>query len=118
MYNFLIEYYGLGGTKGTRRLARWSPDPRLLLLPPERIIDDRDCGGEADGGGGTIVPTSDAARDAAISASNGLGGIILENASMDDLGDGTRHEVWRMPTPALPAASGSRIYGRLRITRP
>jgi hypothetical protein len=38
--------------------------------------------------------------------------------SANDLGDGTRHEVWRMPTPALPAASGSRIYGRLRITRP
>ena len=38
--------------------------------------------------------------------------------SATDLGDGTRHEVWRMPTPAPPAASGSRIYGRLRITRP
>lgn len=28
IYNFLIEYYGLKGAKGTRRLARWSPGPR------------------------------------------------------------------------------------------
>jgi hypothetical protein len=27
VYNFLIEYYGLKGVKGTRRLARWSPAP-------------------------------------------------------------------------------------------
>jgi hypothetical protein len=31
IYNFLIEYYGLKGSKGVRRLIRWSPDPRLLL---------------------------------------------------------------------------------------
>ena len=31
IYNFLIEYYGLKGSKGTRRLARWSPCPSLLL---------------------------------------------------------------------------------------
>jgi hypothetical protein len=31
VYNFLIEYYGLKGTKGPRRLARWSPSPSLLL---------------------------------------------------------------------------------------
>lgn len=31
VYNFLIEYYGLKGAKGPRRLARWSPrlDPLL-----------------------------------------------------------------------------------------
>jgi hypothetical protein len=27
VYNFLIEYYGLKGVKGTRRLARWMPAP-------------------------------------------------------------------------------------------
>jgi hypothetical protein len=26
VYNFLIEYYGLKGTKGVKRLARWSPN--------------------------------------------------------------------------------------------
>lgn len=31
--NFLIEYYGLKGHKGTKRLARWSPSPNLLLRP-------------------------------------------------------------------------------------
>jgi hypothetical protein len=30
-YNFLVEYYGLKGLKGPRRLARWSPDPALML---------------------------------------------------------------------------------------
>ena len=27
VYNFLIEYYGLKGIKGVKRLARWSPKP-------------------------------------------------------------------------------------------
>jgi hypothetical protein len=31
VYNFLVEYYGLKGAKGPRRLARWSPSPGLLL---------------------------------------------------------------------------------------
>lgn len=31
VYNFLIEYYGLKGVKGVKRLARWSPSPNLLL---------------------------------------------------------------------------------------
>ena len=31
IYNFLIEYYGIKGSKGPRRLGRWSPDPSLLL---------------------------------------------------------------------------------------
>ncbi|CAB9497598.1 expressed unknown protein [Seminavis robusta] len=33
IYNFLIEYYGLKGVKGTKRLARWCPSPNLLLHP-------------------------------------------------------------------------------------
>jgi hypothetical protein len=32
VYNFLVEYYGLKGAKGPRRLARWSPDPALLMV--------------------------------------------------------------------------------------
>lgn len=31
VYNFLIEYYGIKGTKGVRRLTRWAPSPTLLL---------------------------------------------------------------------------------------
>jgi hypothetical protein len=34
--NFLIEYYGLKGPKGTKRLARWSPSPNLLIHSEER----------------------------------------------------------------------------------
>ncbi|KAL7566963.1 hypothetical protein ACA910_019894 [Epithemia clementina (nom. ined.)] len=33
VYNFLIEYYGLRGGKGPRRLARWSPCLSLLVPP-------------------------------------------------------------------------------------
>lgn len=29
--NFLIEYYGLKGLRGVKRLGRWSPNPQLLL---------------------------------------------------------------------------------------
>lgn len=32
VYNFLIEYYGLKGAKGVKRLARWSPPLEELLL--------------------------------------------------------------------------------------
>jgi hypothetical protein len=32
IYNFLIEYYGLKGSKGVRKLIRWAPSPALLLL--------------------------------------------------------------------------------------
>ncbi|CAJ1936477.1 unnamed protein product [Cylindrotheca closterium] len=31
VYNFLIEYYGLKGAKGVRKLCRWSPSPGLLM---------------------------------------------------------------------------------------
>eukprot|EP00980_Cylindrotheca_fusiformis_P024809 scaffold12503_cov143-Cylindrotheca_fusiformis.AAC.3 len=37
VYNFLIEYYGLKGAKGTRRLSRWSPSPGLLLQSTSKI---------------------------------------------------------------------------------
>lgn len=32
VYNFLKDYYGVRGRKGTRRLARYSPGPGVLLL--------------------------------------------------------------------------------------
>ena len=50
VYNFLIEYYGLKGAKGPRRLARWSPTLNPLVGRDEN-------------------------------------GILLEQATEDDLGD-------------------------------
>ena len=38
VYNFLIEYYGLKGSKGPRRLARWSPCPSLLLSSSSSLL--------------------------------------------------------------------------------
>jgi hypothetical protein len=37
VYNFLIEYYGLKGSKGPRRLSRWAPSPGLLLQSTSKI---------------------------------------------------------------------------------
>jgi hypothetical protein len=42
VYNFLIEYYGLKGAKGPRRLARWSPSPGLLLQEKTTQIETLD----------------------------------------------------------------------------
>ena len=102
VYNFLVEYYGLAGSKGPRRLARWSPDPKLLLSPPrvdDHIIDDETG----------IIRTSDAAFDAAMVASNGRGGILIQNARVDDLG-GTLHMKGSVP---IPIANSDELYGIL-----
>jgi hypothetical protein len=87
IYNFLIEYYGIKGAKGPRRLARWSPDPALLLEE-----SDNDSHGKSNGVFSTLICT-DGTNDvynAAMKASHGLGGILLENANEDDMG-GTLH---------------------------
>ena len=85
VYNFLIEYYGLKGNKGTRRLARWTPNPRLLLQSDntqDRItrIDE-------------LMPTSnymtefEANDDSNLVHKNcQMDGILLEGGSADDLG--------------------------------
>jgi hypothetical protein len=39
VFNFLIEYYGLKGSKATRRLARWSPTPQLLVQKESKITE-------------------------------------------------------------------------------
>jgi len=56
VYNFLIDYYGLKGSQGPRRLARWSPAPRSAI--------EITTGGV--GGGG---------------------GVLLQGATEEDLGD-------------------------------
>jgi hypothetical protein len=87
IYNFLIEYYGLKGAKGPRRLARWAPDPKLLWDNDHNVVK-----GDAST---TCSSTSIASENgqvykAAMKVSHGLGGILLENANLDDLG-GTLH---------------------------
>jgi len=80
IFNFLIEYYGLKGAKGVKRLARWSPDPSLLLLNDEGGCHD-----------GIRIQTGrnkcdEVIIEAAMKASHNLGGIFLENATEDDIG--------------------------------
>jgi len=49
IYNFLLRYYNIRGAAGTRRLARWSPGPNVILegggFPPRsaRLIDPVAC---------------------------------------------------------------------------
>ncbi|KAK1740270.1 hypothetical protein QTG54_009220 [Skeletonema marinoi] len=93
IYNFLIEYYGLKGAKGPRRLARWAPDPKLLW--------DEHCNEMAS----SIVSSSPSVEkeqvyQAAMKASHGLGGVLLENSSIDDLG-GTLHMRGGVPVPIM-----------------
>ena len=92
IYNFLTDYYGIKGSKGTRRLGRWSPDPSLSLSNYDSNIQNRDidiitdiqidvCGD---------VNIDDIIYKAAMKASGGKGGIFLQNANEEDMG-GTLH---------------------------
>jgi len=69
VYNFLIEYYGLKGRKGPRRLARWSPDPTTLLLLHQQQEEDE----------------KDSSSRSSIASS-----ILLQGADQEDIG-GTLH---------------------------
>jgi hypothetical protein len=76
VYNFLIEYYGLKGAKGPKRLARWSPNPALVFSEQQRIteLDELNVHLET-----TLasVKTNDKQR---------TGGILLEGATENDIG--------------------------------
>ncbi len=86
IYNFLIEYYGIKGAKGPRRLARWSPDPSVLLYDKTESMDvDGDEGSSTLNGG-----ASNKIYEKVMEVTNGLGGILLENANENDMG-GTLH---------------------------
>jgi len=147
IYNFLVEYYGIKGSKGPRRLARWSPDPSLLLScstataaatatddtdadegnaneknrmigdihihmddnSKEMKVDDTDDTDDIDDEGNaneknTMIDNSkemkvdDQVYKAAMEASFGFGGILLQNANEDDMG-GTLH--LRGSTPVI-----------------
>ena len=93
IYNFLIEYYGLKGAKGPRRLARWAPNPQLLLSG----VDSEEHN-ESSNIPTTTLSNNTTIYKAAMEASNNVGGILLENASLDDLG-GTLHMRGSVPVP-------------------
>ena len=95
VYNFLIEYYGLKGVKGPKRLSRWSPDPSLILCSNDSHSDNDDC-------------MDRDMMEAVVKASEGYGGIFLENATEEDLG-GTLHLRGSIPIPS----SSSSLYGVL-----
>lgn len=82
VYNFLIEYYGVKGGKGPRRLGRWSPNPALIL----------GLGGEGSKGEelGDLMHHTIGGGDDGDTAPFLAGGVLLEGATEDDFG-GTLH---------------------------
>jgi hypothetical protein len=96
IYNFLIEYYGLKGAKGPRRLARWAPNPKLLY----QAANNEASSSVQNEQGGEVYK-------AAMQASHGLGGILLENANLDDLG-GSLHLRGGIPVPIMAEEEGDR----------
>jgi hypothetical protein len=127
IFNFLIEYYGLKGLKGPKRLARWSPDPTLLLLSKDKdegINDGSENDNEymkihhldSDSGSSTTTTTTTTTAAATsnqllsdiITASNGYGGIFLENANVNDFNDGILHLRGAIPIP-MSLSSNSTI---------
>jgi hypothetical protein len=73
VYNFLIEYYGLKGLKGPKRLARWSPSIGLLIQKNNQITSIKEFQ-EA-----STAYTLDNYSEQGID-----GGILLEGATEDD----------------------------------
>lgn len=95
VYNFLVEYYGLKGQKGTRRMTRWSPKPDLLLQRDDRITDL-----------GQLISPLQRETEAQFD------GILLEGASVDDLG-GTLHLKGAIPHDEGIIYSPSGFFGQV-----
>lgn len=81
IYNFLIEYYGLKGSKGVNRLLRWCPDPFYYHNKTEK---DKTI--QLD----VSFPIESEQELSLISQSSHLvlSGVFLENASMRDVNSG------------------------------
>jgi len=82
VYNFLIEYYGLKGIKGPRRLARWCPSLSLLLQEETRIKTIA----ELEEASLTKCPKTRSTQDDEQQQDFDIlnGGILLEGATEDD----------------------------------
>lgn len=94
IYNFLIDYYGLKGTKGPRRLARWSPDPNLLLLNSNASNNDKNHNVHS------------------VTEKTVADGILLEGADCNnDLGT-VLHLRGAMPHPEGVVYSPAQFYGK------
>jgi hypothetical protein len=102
IYNFLIEYYGLKGQKGTRRMARWAPTPQLLMQQTERITDlDQ------------LTMTSSTSDHSVEAEEMHFDGVLLEGASGDDLG-GTLHLKGAIPHDEGIVYSPSLYFGNVQ----
>mmetsp|Transcript_11875 Transcript_11875/g.25701 ORF Transcript_11875/g.25701 Transcript_11875/m.25701 type:complete len:507 (+) Transcript_11875:59-1579(+) len=86
VYNFLIEYYGLKGSKGPRRLARWSPDFSVLAYSNDQLAASGLCS--------EVRPIDSVGGNNNIAGPQG--GILLVGATEDDF-LGTLHLKGAMP---------------------
>ena len=85
VYNFLIEYYGLKGTKGPRRLLRWSPRPGLLI-GNESTVDHIEQLEQMSGTPDEQLFPSAISNDVQQPRDIRFDGILLEGAGQDDAG--------------------------------
>lgn len=76
VYNFLIEYYGLKGVKGTKRLARWAPSPNLLLQPQDSFDNLKELLEASNSSSGSSIINGQGKETA----------ILLEGATSEDMG--------------------------------
>lgn len=122
IYNFLIEYYGLKGSKGVRRLSRWSPSLGLLLQESCSQIE-------------TVTQLEEFSslytgeeKPSTVSAPNSLNtGILLEGASENDFAS-TIHlrgativndeGVLYSPSQFFSKGDNSRIDETIRLSAP
>lgn len=77
VYNFLIEYYGLKGAKGVRKLCRWSPSPGLLMQSQSHNIETVDQLHEL---------SAAYTQEARLHTPTTCDSILLEGAGEDDFG--------------------------------
>jgi len=84
IYNFLIEYYGLKGSKGVRRLMRWCPEP--CYMSSGTAGDDSLASLEI-----AFHDASEGHFPVGRSDIPSVSGVVLENANLDDVVDGVLH---------------------------
>ena len=83
IYNFLIEYYGIKGSKGVNRLIRWCPSPFY-----EHIKSDSDMLVHLN----ASIPINDDGEILPIPQEFSIvSGVFLENATVDDVTSGILH---------------------------
>ncbi|KAL3787488.1 hypothetical protein HJC23_001138 [Cyclotella cryptica] len=88
IYNFLVEYYGIKGSKGVHRLMRWCPPFSLGEEEEEEDKIPMMVSLSMENGRGDYQSSISSCAVSPPSSSAVAFGVFLENASMDDIASG------------------------------